>query len=233
MKEYHVWDAKFSDLCKNFVAPPTKARESKQALRRSMQTEDGAYGAYFRSLITETTNMTGDITPSYSILGASEFKVIRSAIEDAGFEVKVIFLMRDPVDRLWSSSRMRRRNQERLGIKIDETQLIREFEEFAKSPEQIKRTRYDKTITALEHVFDGTELHYELYENLFNHQSLGKIAGFLDRDIVDVDFWKRVNASAPLDLPSEFKAMLHEHYAEVYDFCGKRFPLTKSLWKVA
>ena len=48
-------------------------------------------------------SMTGDISPGYSILKAVHLGNIRKFLENAGFAVKVIFIMRDPIERNWSA----------------------------------------------------------------------------------------------------------------------------------
>lgn len=51
----------------------------------------------------EAVEQVCDITPSYSMLSAGDFAIVRDGLEAKGFDVKVVFLMRDPLERLWSS----------------------------------------------------------------------------------------------------------------------------------
>ena len=107
MKEYHVWDAKLKPgPFRAFIAEDDKDGEPRIIVRRRMQNEEGFYEEYFKSLINESVRITGDITPSYSGLDTEHFELIKNRMEAAGFNVKTVFLLRDPVQRCWSSFRM-------------------------------------------------------------------------------------------------------------------------------
>ena len=68
LKEYHVWDAIYSEEMNSFISIPKKNEIPAEALRRLMQTNSGAYEQYFSGLISDNVTITGDITPSSSIL---------------------------------------------------------------------------------------------------------------------------------------------------------------------
>lgn len=127
-KEYHIWDAKFKpDYFRSFIANPKEDEGEGHKLRRKMQTIDGAYEEYFKSLIEKDIYITGDITPSYSGLDAEHYSIIKERIEAAGFSIRVIFLMRDPVARCWSAARMRFRKRKKKGANITEKRIIKRF----------------------------------------------------------------------------------------------------------
>ena len=59
------------------------------------------YFNYFKHLLSKPAiKLTGDITPSYSMLDSNAFADIKNGLESVGLRVKVVFLMRDPVERL-------------------------------------------------------------------------------------------------------------------------------------
>lgn len=120
LKEYHVWDARFVELAGNFLFGRDVGTLSSRALRATMQWCDGAYERYFARLIDGDTRWTGDITPSYSMLRAEHFRAVKARLENAGFSVKVVFFMREPVERNWSALRMHRRQQSQRGIRMSE-----------------------------------------------------------------------------------------------------------------
>lgn len=104
MKEYHIWDYVYADL-KYFGTPVKKADNAYDAMRRTMQASSETYTKYFQGLLNSDINVTGDITPSYAIINELGLEKISSIIKGAGFEMNVIFLMRDPVERIWSAVR--------------------------------------------------------------------------------------------------------------------------------
>ena len=147
LKEYHIWDALYIKECRNFIAP------NEDDLRYNLQNIDGSYELYFNTLISDNTNITGDITPSYSGLPSFAFEKIRKKIELAGFDIKVIFLMRDPFERCWSAVRMARRNG---NTEFSEFELLRNS---YNSEQFFFRTNYKATIEALESVFDRNQIY--------------------------------------------------------------------------
>ena len=66
------------------------------------------YFDYFNSLFLNNKELstTGDITPSYACLPIEAFEFIKKNLEEKRFNVKVIFIMRDPVYRILSHALM-------------------------------------------------------------------------------------------------------------------------------
>ena len=116
---------------------------------------------------------TGDITPSYAGLPIEAFKYIKNKLEQKQFKVKVIFIMRDPVERLRSHARMLIPRDNYLNLDFKNKSLIQS--NFFKNLEDIYvryvynnppfvfRTRYENTINNLEKVFEKEDIFYCLY----------------------------------------------------------------------
>jgi hypothetical protein len=229
-KEYHVWDAVFCELATEFRADPKIGEGADHVLRRMMQSDQGFYERYFSQLVDRTTRWTGDITPSYSMLGAKDFGEIKRRLEDAGFTVKVVFLMRDPVERNWSALRMHQRVRSEEGIYISGRQLNEMFEDFFRTPGAVARTRYDATISALREAFPFEDLYVGFYESLFSEASIRNISTFLNLDLSHADKEEKVNASKVVALDEELYESCREFYADVYSFCAREYPETERLW---
>ncbi|MEO1020879.1 MAG: hypothetical protein AAFY56_24875, partial [Pseudomonadota bacterium] len=85
-------------------------------LRRGFRTED-----YMSLFDVKLPLLTGDITPAYCTLGEQDIELIAGKLSP---ELKVILLIRNPVERLWSQLCMHiRRRPEKQNI-------LHEFEEF-------------------------------------------------------------------------------------------------------
>lgn len=231
MKEYHVWDSIFSEYCKHFIATKRKGEHCQRALRRLMQSVDGVYENYFAQLIDETVRWTGDITPSYAILKKEHFVHIKTKLESAGFLVKVVFLMRDPVERIWSALRMSQRNNSTKGQTISDNDLLNMFENYYKSPEVELRTRYNLTTQALRESFDEKDLYVGFYEELFSKQSLKNLSSFIGLDLGYADTNEKINASKPATLPKQLRKSCRNYFSDVYSYCNREHPSTKTLWK--
>lgn len=248
-KEYHVFDALFvpnlgthrfmvnnlrhvRNLTKqkiDSVENKTPALDIKleHALRAaSFYIDTENYGHYFEQLydVNTATKVVGDITPSYSMLEAKDFAFIKRLMERHGFNVKVIFLMRDPVERAYSAARMSIRD----GATTDKTAEITAESivnrQIKNSANINNRGRYDLTIKALEQVFNAGDIYYGFYETIFDNAEVRKITNFLGIDFMSADFDRKVNASPHLTkLNPKTTIDAREHFEEVYSFCKAKF----------
>lgn len=231
MKEYHVWDYVFSDLCKGFKAPLKKPDNAGAAMRRLMQESPQIYTKYFQSLISSDVNTTGDITPSYSMINESGLKKISSTIKDAGFDLKVVFLMRDPVERIWSAVRMEKRNRLKKGENLDSNFLDSRIKQYISMKEHIARSDYKTTVQNITKVFSEDEIHFALCERLFDEKGLNTLQDFLGFKLKNVNFAERVNASEPEPMSEAVTKMLMEFLSPQYQFCNDSFEDTKEVWR--
>ena len=169
-----------------------------------MQNIDGYYESYFAKILEGEIKITGDITPSYSLLNSKTFLEIRKRFENLNIRVKVIFLMRDPVERIIShikrlakfkkiSSQIvfneNQTNANNIATKHERTVYNpkRSFEEnllaFYQSPSVKKRTLYQNTVYELLNAFDRKDCFFQIYEKLFEVDELIKMSDFLGVDV--------------------------------------------------
>ena len=227
-KEYHVFDRIHLPECrssleftmkkgkellegKSFMSPNYPNLLTRLNFYRNVDN----YYEYFDylALRSETTTLVGDITPSYCALPAPVYKEIKERLQALGFRVRIIFIMRDPVERIWSSLRMDRKKNVHMK-KWEENEQLRKY---YLRPDVKVRSSYDLTIANLERVFTPEELHYQLYENLFNEDSVRGITEFLGVPYARPDFGKMVNQSKKLtELDAENQATILTHYRKSY-----------------
>ena len=230
LKEYHIWDAVLKpELCSNYLSKNPNSDIAKFRLRHQMQFNLNAYENYFNSLINNEKLITGDITPSYSVLSMNDFLYIKERIVNAGFNIKVVYLMRDPVQRCWSAMKMEygslfQNNQNNL------FRIYEEFEEIYKSNQYIARTRYDQTLAALEKVFDKDQLWIGVYENLFIKETINDLSEFLNIGFNPEFMENKFNITVSTGLDDETAINCRKFYEIVYDYCDNKIPITQSLW---
>ncbi|MEM9938493.1 MAG: sulfotransferase domain-containing protein [Pseudomonadota bacterium] len=193
------------------------------------------YLTLFERNATRATTHFLEITPTYSTLSEDQLREVRSLILSRCQKIKVIFLMRDPAERLYSLHKHRTRagtkRLEKVGLsskflarKMAGTPDILDL---MKEPAAAARGRYDQSITALQAAFPEEELHFEFYENLFSTDAIRSVCQFLNVDFVSPDLDQRVNASPDsLDASTETFEQVREHLDPVYRFCADRFPDT-------
>jgi hypothetical protein len=244
-KEYHIWNALNHDLCfnqrltfkkifrtkPNIPVLPYPSREL--AIRLMMQRFDGYYESYFSSLARGRVRITGDITPCYAGLDQQTLETIKARMEGKGFRVKVVFLMRDPVERCWSSVRHHRRVLIRSGgcakMESDEDHLRRTY----KTEQMQFRTRYQDTIANLEAVFTSEDVWIGLYETMFSEPEVQRLSKFLDVP-TNLEFTKKkvnVSPKGKSALNGGTAAVIQDFYSDVYEYCNERFPATKDVWR--
>ncbi|THD85408.1 hypothetical protein E7811_06845 [Aliigemmobacter aestuarii] len=238
LKEYHVWDAIADPRLKGFVVSDErlaslagKPQYHAIKLRHDMQRDPNLYASFFDGLIEAGNWMTGDITPSYAGLDVATLRDIRDRLEDRGFDLRVVYLMRDPFERVWSMARMQ--NRDNPAISDDERVLadIRALENLYKSEQYRLRTEYHRTIERIEQVFTPEQTFFGFYEDLFTVPSLERIEAFFGVPVKDDHLSVQVNVSEKkVDVPEKLERKIRTFYAPVYDACAQKFPQTRTLW---
>lgn len=179
--------------------------------------------------------LTGDITPEYCMLSRAQLAQAREMIEGAGYDLRVVFLMRDPLDRVYSALRMADRNRRAEGREVMMTAAERfDIQGTADWVEQ--RTRYDLILDNLDAVFDPEQVYLGFYETFFTDQSLTALLAFLGLRHHPADFGNLANASpAGGDIAPQKVAAVRAHYDATYRACADRFGagFISDIWKYA
>lgn len=248
VKEYHVFDAVFSQECIGFRTEIiNKVFAKKENGSLGCNNSNNSASTKILSFIDNTENyfdyfdylylrnkkieLVGDITPSYSMLDRNAFSHIKSGLESRGFDVKVVFLMRDPLERIWSMIRMERRikKEKNLEINANEEENLRHSYLL---PHVKLRTTYNRTITELESVFEKENIYYGFYENLFSQEEFFSLQKFLDIGLKQPDFDFKTNVSPKNESVSYGlqKAIVNEYRAVYEELSKKSNGLTKKIW---
>lgn len=199
------------------AGPYTVGPERRQAMVLDLE----EYRNYFREL-TEEASWTGDLTPEYCMLSRQNYEEVRALLEP-DFDVRVIFIMRDPIDRILSAQI--RAHHSGNGDDVDHHALNQRFLSLHRNPGQIRRTRYETIVENLESAFGRQRCFFGFYEDLFRRQDFSGLMAFLDKeDYALPDLGRRVNRSGPaatLDRDSIRSA--RDFYDSTYRFCAERF----------
>lgn len=222
--------AHLSDLCASMAqsgtAPSAQAsQEFAQAVEAvSVMLGLPYYLPHFGRLAQDRPDarLFGEITPAYTSLSAKTFGALRAALIAEGYAVRIVLLMRDPVQRCLSAMRMGLRDSNPSAERLERVE--RNFVTLATADWQQERTRYDLTIQTLETCFAPTELFYGFYETLFEQAEIDRLCDFLGIPSVPAMFDERANASPKFFTPGpDAMADVARQYQVVYDFCEARF----------
>ncbi len=228
VKEYHVWDALYIPLCKNrLVAEKDRFSRADWSIRYHLQQSPENYFDFFNSLMTAQSKvLTYDISPSYAGLSRDVFEVIQRGFTDRGVFTKCIFLMRDPVERCWSSAR--KGSLRRSGsVDVSEEQVLT----LAATAEFAMRTRYDITMAELEAAFEPGRLYCDLYEQIFMLKEVDRLSAFCKVEARPTLLAKSIFASEKKQqLSDQAFGQIATLYRPVYDYVAKKFPSATDLW---
>jgi len=248
-KEYHVFDivealeksehgkrpigryeaiidaiAKHSEDPELIECPTVKSPLRNALLELAFIKNTNTYFNYFNQLAGSGADLkaVGDITPAYALLSQQSLQSIKQSLEARDFSIKVIFLMRDPIERIWSSARMKKRE---LSSSASET--FNEFKFLNKLPQShrfIQKSVYQKTVRNLEAVFRPDQIHYGFYETLFDASFKTDLQQFLGFPLQAFDSSQVFNASPKSTvMPLALKQKLAETFSDTYTFCADRF----------
>lgn len=175
----------------------------------------------------------GEITPSYALLPAAAFAEIDSALPGARF----IFILRDPVDRLWSHVRYIK-TRGRKKRRIDEPELNDAFRRALTRPNYVARSSYSRTINTLESIIPQERTLYLFYEKMVSFDTgpaeIRRVENFLNlqpRDPSDL-FHESKNAAPALDLSSDNRRAALDLLRPEYKFVAQRFGVQEN-WQQA
>ena len=243
-KEYHIFDALYVQSLREFRV--RVEREATSILEGGTVDSDRAWSIFkkleffhrpesyidyfdYLAMRNHEVRLVGDITPSYAALPESAFRWLREGLTARGFTVRVLFIMRDPVDRVCSSVRFGRKRSKHASKKS----LSEEVNERYSTKAQRLRTEYQHTIRNLESVFSSEELHFAFYESLFSATSIMQVMRFLDLTYYEPDFEVRVNASQEDEVvPDVILKDVANYYTDTYMFVAQRYgaEAVRRLW---
>lgn len=175
--------------------------------------------------------VVGEITPDYAYLRAEVFAEMAALAPD----VRFLYVLRDPMDRLVSALKMSvRRSTRTHAPQIAERPLEARLADAAADPENrnLLLSKYDGTIRALESVVAPERIGYFFYETIFTQGEIDRLTDFLGVSRHPAAFDAKVFAAdgeaATLDPGTETRLMaaLSPTYAFVRARFGNLVPAT-------
>jgi hypothetical protein len=180
---------------------------------------------WYLSLFDGLEGITGEITPSYSILDRTDIERIHRLIPD----VRLVFLIRDPVQRALSAYRFLA-GTGRIDVSTDVGEIIR----FMDSPLQETRGKYLLTIENYLAVFGPGRLFLAFFDAIVE-QPLQLMDGFCEfigaTPVKKVDkVNERVKKSQDIFIPDAVQRYLVEKYHHDIQALSERFGGYCSTW---
>jgi len=218
-KEMHYFDAKYRpDICGRTLRRKVKkgiVDQKSHSIRNPDSLRDGnVYKDFFRTRVPEPVNFFGEITPAYALIGEPGYREIRELFPN----IRIIFIMRDPVERFYSQMRMERNRR------MAKAKPLRDIESLIEKTKYTERSSYETTVRALEKVFVAGEIIYLFYETLFRPESISMLCQALGLPYMAANFDHVANSGGAADpVPASAHAGVMVKFAPTYLFCRDRF----------
>ncbi|RID93879.1 hypothetical protein D2N39_03010 [Gemmobacter lutimaris] len=186
-----------------------------------------AYRAYLTEGLGDA-RLVADVTPGYALLPEGSFR----GMAEVGQDSRLLYLLRDPVARLWSHARMiaRRRVADMADFagaaRAEALAMIDRIGAGATDRED-----YAGTITRLNAAVDPRRLYVEFSERLLTSPGLSRLCRWLGIAETEADFSRRVLEGAPLALPGDLRARALVALRPQYDFVARQFPDLPDNWR--
>jgi len=170
-----------------------------------------------------------DFTPEYALLPDAGFANFNTVCKNK----KIIFIMRDPIDRAKSAIRYFFETQGKNIEQVPAEQIIK----IASSDFIINMSCYEQTIQKLEQHFDTNELLYLFFEDVMKNkqEAINKVTRFLD--IADItiseeQLERKVNVTNDYEFSNEINEILKSRLQKTYAALNFRFDKLPEKWAV-
>ncbi|MFA8443812.1 sulfotransferase [Yoonia sp.] len=242
VKEAHYWDTFDAARCeKQLVAFRVRLREMRaakvkahqegrgwqvenmdrrinemKALIATLEGErrgDSAYAAWLTGG-RDGAKVVADVTPNYATLSDEDLARMR----DLSPTTKFLYLIRDPLDRLWSHIRMqaRRQRQDHEVYAKKSNNILYRILNRGHETHILERGDYPKIIRKLRRVIPEGRLLIQFAEDLFTPQGLGRLCAFLGIKPVQAMAARPTNEGPEVAMLDKLRpralGLLNEHY---------------------
>ena len=200
-----------------------------QAWNDVLDRADGDLAAY-RGYLNEgrtTERLVADVTPSYALLPVAALR----RMLDVAADVRVLYLMRDPVARLWSHVRMLAQREAKPGQQVDVLAGARMDRALAGDDLHFGgRGDYRGCLQRLGAAFPAARLRVMFTEDLMTAPGLARLWAWLGLGPGPVDFENRVHEGVRLPLSAAHRDAARVALRDQYDYVAQAFPSLPAAW---
>jgi hypothetical protein len=169
--------------------------------------------------------VVGELSPQYCALPPKVISKIHSAIPDA----KIIYMLRDPADRLLSGARMAIKQQ---NLDLNDTNILR----YAADPVQRQLSNSAKHLENYEKFFGKSKVKTVFFDDIARDPSktfddVCEFLGVFKPGFENDEMATKVNEGKPYELPNKAKNSVRDSLASVYDDLEKRYPNQTKHWR--
>lgn len=196
----------------------------------AMLGEGGTVSDYRAFLLGRSNGgLVADITPSYSLLSQERLASMASEFSTSRF----LFLMRDPVERLWSHVRMMAKRRLRDGEEFSEKarRFLMRICTKGELPQVAERGDYAGTIQRLQAAVPAGRLMIEFSENLYTVSGVKRLCEFLGLSYRAGNLDRYENMSMALAMTDAQRDMARNYLAPQYAYVKDSFGELPDVWQ--
>ncbi|MDJ0825943.1 MAG: sulfotransferase [Rhodobacter sp.] len=196
---------------------------------RQRRPDDAGYLAYLKGGL-DGQRLVGDFTPAYALLPLKRLQEM-AVLQD---EVRFVYLLRDPVDRVWSHCRMmaKRRANKPSEIQRRSVNIMRRIYK-GKEPEIVRRSDYIGPLERLREAVRPDQLRVIFYEDLFSEAAIAGLCAFLGIDPAPAEFGRKVLRGPDAEMePGQYEEM-RDFLAPQYAYITSRFEQVPERWTLS
>ena len=170
---------------------------------------------WYQSLFNDLSGIRGEITPAYAILQEEDIKKIYAMVP----ETKIIFIIRNPIDRAWSHFRFNLKLTNEENKEIKEEDIIK----FIDNEDQILRSDYLRTLKLYSKIFPKENICVAFYDAIIENpeELLSGIVDFLGGDSTRIkdecNLQSKTNVSKKRVLPVVINTHLTNNYTPLVE----------------
>ncbi len=175
--------------------------------------------------------LVGDITPAYGLLPVKVLKEMAATSVTSRF----VYLIRDPVARLWSHVRMAVEQENVPSEQYEERsqELLRELlaGDKVRQRDLLEYSDYAGAIGRLREALPEEKVLIMFYEDLMTPAGVRRLCKFLGIRPHPGNVKKGVNTGRRAKLPEDLRAEMRRYLKPQYDFAAQYFPSLPAAWK--
>lgn len=224
------------DVAKNAGEAARVERLQKQiddisTLIKAVRKRDEGIPAYLEYIYagSDGAMLVGDITPAYALLDQDRLEHMLSLSTDTKF----VFLMRDPVDRLWSHVRMiaKRTTDTPEGFVSKSRAVLKSVTQDGGQDHVTTRGDYPAIVSKLKNAVPKDKVHFEFFERLLTEDGIRDLCDFLGISYVPANTDKKVHEGKSLKMDDEMRGWAAEFTAPHYAFVKETFGALPDRWQ--
>lgn len=222
------WDSGHFSALTRFLENPNEVPRGprfKNELAEQIRLYFGGLPAYLRIFGNMSESVVGEISPQYCALPSSKVHWLHSTLPDA----KIIYMLRDPADRLLSGARMVLKQD---GLEINDANILR----YAADPMQRQLSNAAKHIDSFETLYGPEKIKVVFFEDIADRPSetFDGICEFLGVGAMNFSSFEmstKINKGVPREIPEKAVLAVRNSLSSIYNELEKRYPEQVENWR--